>query len=136
MDVQITPLTIMTKTDDLTVFTGRAKGLTPQSIYLNKLKSKLIKALGSDCRMCGHRRKLEFAHVKRTQLCGKTGRGKCKRLYDIKNNLSSYILLCKRPCHLNFDKDHKFEHVIYNKYCKSTHTIKRTWKYREEDQHD
>jgi len=103
--------------------------LTPQSIYLNKLKIKLIKALGSDCRMCGHRIKLEFAHVKRTSLCGKTGRGKCKRLYDVKNNLSSYILLCKRPCHLKFDKEHSFEHVTYSRYNRKYH-------YREEDQHD
>jgi len=99
------------------------KTLSKQGIYLNKLKIKLIKALGSDCRMCGHRRKLEFAHVRRTKLCGKTGRGKCKRLYDIKNNLSSYILLCKRPCHLEFDRTHKFKHVTYSKYKYKTNTL-------------
>jgi len=130
---------------------GGKKSLTPQSIYLNKLKIKLIKALGSDCRMCGHRVKLEFAHVRRTKLCGKTGRGKCKRLYDVKNNLSSYILLCKRPCHLEFDRIHRFEHPTYRKFNQTSEQHKAYWdsvnsgyiarirgkyKYREEDQHD
>jgi len=102
--------------------------LTKQSIYLNKLKIILQKALGSDCRKCGHRSKLEFAHVKKTKLTGITGRGKCKRLYDIKNNLGSYILLC-HGCHRQFDRDHKFTHVTYSRYNRKYH-------YREEDQHD
>ena len=85
-----------------------------QALFCDEMKKDLQKKLGSDCRKCGHRSKLEFAHVKRTKLSGKTGRGKKKRLYDIKNNLHCYILLCK-PCHRQFDKDNKYEHPTYRK---------------------
>jgi len=115
-----------TRISDLYHYTGSKKTLTPQSVYLNKLKIKLQKALGSDCRKCGHRRKLEFAHIKRTTLCGKTGRGKCKRLYDIKNNLGSYILLC-HSCHVDFDREHKFEHPRYSKYNRTYEQHKSYW---------
>jgi len=90
---------------------GRSKELSKHGRMVNKLQKELIKLLGRDCRKCGHRSKLEFAHVRKTKLCGKTGRGKQARMYDVKNHLDCYILLCK-PCHRQFDKTHKFEHPM------------------------
>ena len=90
----------------------RGRPRSKQALFLDKMKKELQVALGRDCRKCGHRRQLEFAHVKKTKLSGKTGRGKKKRLYDIKNNFGSYILLCK-PCHREFDRLHKFEHPVH-----------------------
>lgn len=43
---------------------------------------------------CNQTKNLEFAHTKPTKLKGK-GRGRKERYYDIKNNPTSYILLCK-----------------------------------------
>lgn len=70
--------------------------------YIAKLKAKLIDYYGNKCRDCPKKRFLDFAHTKTTKLTGSKGRGKLKRLLDVKNNLDCYTLLCKR-CHLKFD---------------------------------
>ncbi len=94
----------------LSYFTGKPVGLSKGGIRINKLQKKLKRLLGRDCKECGTRRRLEFAHVKKTKLCGIVGRGKSKRMYDIKNNLNCYILLC-RSCHRKFDLKHNYRHV-------------------------
>jgi len=80
---------------------------------LNRLQQVLIEKLGGKCRgeNCNKRTKLDFAHVKITKLCGESGRGKSRRMYDIKKHLTSYILLCK-PCHRAFDTKHGYRHVL------------------------
>jgi hypothetical protein len=62
---------------------------------------------GNRCQKCGASgdvKKLEFAHVKPTGLCGQ-GRGSVHRYYDIKRNPECYRLLCRQPCHKQFDDD-------------------------------
>ena len=80
---------------------------------LNELQQRLQYLLGGKCRGegCHKITKLDFAHVKRTKLCGESGRGKSRRMYDIKKNLTSYILLCK-PCHRTFDTKYGYRHVL------------------------
>ena len=87
------------------------KELSKHGQGVNKLQKELLKLLGKSCRKCGTKGKLQFAHVRKTKLCGKTGRGKQARMYDVKNNLDCYILLCK-SCHREFDRTHKFEHPM------------------------
>jgi HNH endonuclease len=56
----------------------------------------------SRCRSCGRREELQFAHRRPTGLEGR-GRGREKRLYDIKHHPRAYVLLCKW-CHRDFDR--------------------------------
>ena len=67
----------------------------------NKLFGELKKLFGGKCKNCGTEEKLEFAHVKPTDLNG-MGRGKITRYYDIKNYPDCYTLLCDK-CHKLFD---------------------------------
>jgi DNA-directed RNA polymerase subunit RPC12/RpoP len=62
----------------------------------------LREARGNQCRRCGSRVKLEFAHVKPTKVKG-MGRGQQVRYGDIKRNPDAYELLC-RDCHRAFDR--------------------------------
>jgi len=80
---------------------------------LNRLQQNLIEILGGKCRGegCNKRTKLDFAHVKITNLSGETGRGKSRRIYDVKKHITSYILLCK-PCHRHFDTIHGYRHIV------------------------
>jgi hypothetical protein len=57
---------------------------------------------GGCCQRCGTEDALEFAHAESTTLNSK-GRGRKERYYDVKRNISAYILLCK-PCHKAYDK--------------------------------
>lgn len=63
---------------------------------------ELRDARGNQCRRCGSRLKLEFAHVKETKLRGRS-RGQMHRYCDIKRNPDAYELLCWN-CHREFDK--------------------------------
>lgn len=72
---------------------------------LQRLKAELIQTLGGSCLQCGSVNDLEFAHQAPTRLNGR-GRGKFKRLYDVKNNLLHYQLLC-RSCHEIEDQLHE-----------------------------
>lgn len=69
--------------------------------WVNRTWQALIVALGSACLHCGALYELEFAHTEPTALCGK-GRGKSRRLRDVRRNPDKYILLCT-SCHDLFD---------------------------------
>ena len=63
---------------------------------------ELRNQFGGKCKNCGSKKKLEFAHILPTELCGTKhgkGRGSDRRIFDIKNNPSSYVLLCS-ICHM------------------------------------
>lgn len=64
-----------------------------QKAYLERLKRKLLNYYGNKCCVCGSTENLEFAHKQPTKLSG-IGRGKSKRLIDVKNNLDKYALTC------------------------------------------
>lgn len=68
-----------------------------------RLKAWLLDYFGNKCAHCPETdvAVLEFAHQAWTKIHGK-GRGKRHRLYDIKNNLDMYILLC-HDCHYDYD---------------------------------
>ena len=59
---------------------------------------ELRNQFGGKCKNCGSKKKLEFAHILPTKLCGDNSRGSKERYFDIKNNPSSYVLLCS-ICH-------------------------------------
>lgn len=61
----------------------------------------LVAEYGSVCLHCESRLDLEFAHTEPTGLCG-NGRGKYRRLRDVRRNPTKYILLCM-TCHDLFD---------------------------------
>ena len=71
----------------------------------NQLKQDLLSIYGNECNICFGTKcynvKLQVAHIKETELSGRS-RGKRKRLYDIKNNQDSYVLLGK-TCHIEYD---------------------------------
>ena len=60
---------------------------------------ELRNQFGGKCKNCGSKKKLEFAHILPTKLCGTNSRGSDRRNRDIKNNPSSYVLLCS-ICHM------------------------------------
>lgn len=60
---------------------------------------ELRNQFGGKCKNCGSKKKLEFAHILPTELCGTNSRGSDRRNRDIKNNPSSYVLLCS-ICHM------------------------------------
>jgi len=62
----------------------------------NKLERQLKQKLGNKCSYpnCDRSRGLEFAHLRKTELSGKSGRGRSNRLSDVKHHLSSYTLRC------------------------------------------
>jgi len=62
----------------------------------DKLERELKHKLGSRCstRGCTRTRGLEFAHKRKTELSGHSGRGRSARLYDVKNHIKSYTLKC------------------------------------------
>ena len=70
--------------------------------WITKAICNLRKAYRNRCFLCDKKGKLEFAHIKPTDLSGR-GRGRKERYYNIKNNPASYMLLC-RSCHEAFDK--------------------------------
>jgi hypothetical protein len=68
-----------------------------------KKKFKELKILlGNKCIYCGIDKELEFAHVRKTELSGRS-RGTYKRYYDIKNNIDCYRLMCE-GCHKKRDE--------------------------------
>lgn len=73
---------------------------------MHNLRLSLIDQLGGVCMAscCSQSDpdKLQFAHLKPTNLSG-SGRGMSHRLYDVKNNPTSYGLLCDDGCHREFD---------------------------------
>ena len=62
---------------------------------------ELRQEFGGECKYCGAKHALEFAHLEPTGLSGK-GRGQGARVRNIRNNRDSYTLLC-RGCHREFD---------------------------------
>lgn len=70
-------------------------------IYIERLRTALRRMYGSECAICGTKRKLEFAHIKPTKLKGMS-RGSKQRVLDVLKYPGSYWLLCK-PCHDWFD---------------------------------
>ena len=62
----------------------------------NKLEKELKRKLGNKCstRGCTRTRGLEFAHTRKTELSGHSGRGRSNRLYDVRNRIASYTLKC------------------------------------------
>lgn len=71
--------------------------------YLARMKERLLADLGGRCVDCGALEGLEFAHIAATELSGAPrGRGKRRRLLDVRKNLECYSVRC-RPCHDVFD---------------------------------
>lgn len=79
--------------------TTNPKGYVSQ--WLRNKRQELIQEFGGCCNNCGSKSRLEFAHIKATQLNGMS-RGRWKRVYDIIKNKDSYTLLCHN-CHEQFD---------------------------------
>jgi 5-methylcytosine-specific restriction endonuclease McrA len=73
-----------------------------QNKWIKKERKNLVEEFGGSCQECGSTKKLEFAHIKPTNLSG-WGRGRKERYYDVKNNKDCYKLLCKK-CHKELDK--------------------------------
>lgn len=65
------------------------------SNYWKQLKKKLHSLYGNRCYFCSATTGLEFAHVLPTKLNGK-GRGRSRRLIDVKHNTDKYLLTCKK----------------------------------------
>jgi len=65
--------------------------------------NKLRELYGGECAICGSKERLEFAHVKPTELEGR-GRGRKERYYDISSNPDCYMLLC-HWCHREHDDE-------------------------------
>ena len=74
----------------------------PMNKWVKEAFEKLRQECGGSCQKCGSNQKLEFAHIKPTDLSGR-GRGRKERYYDIKNNKDHYRLLCM-SCHKELDK--------------------------------
>lgn len=72
--------------------------------WIKKERKRLIELHGGKCSVsiCGSTSNLEFAHVQPTGLKGE-GRGRKERVYDIRDNPDSYILLCS-GCHKALDE--------------------------------
>ena len=68
--------------------------------YTHRMR-ELRKQWGGRCVICGKRhhrpRRLEFAHLRPTQVVGRS-RGMPQRYHDIRKHPESYILACSR-CH-------------------------------------
>lgn len=65
--------------------------------WIKRKFNELRFLFGNKCLLCPSEYRLEFAHIKPTELKGE-GRGRKERYYDILNNPDSYILLCQL-CH-------------------------------------
>jgi len=75
--------------------------------WIRKALDRLRIEFGDCCQRCGSKTDLEFAHLKPTEIKGRS-RGRKERYYDIKNNKTSYILLC-HGCHKKLDEGKKNE---------------------------
>ncbi len=62
--------------------------------YLDRLERRLLAQRGNECQKCGSKDWLEWAHLEPTGLKGE-GRGKRRRLLDVKRNPTRHALLCK-----------------------------------------
>jgi hypothetical protein len=61
----------------------------------------------SKCVSCGSQMDLQFAHIKKTNLSGRS-RGLVKRYLDITQNPDCYTILCgnhKHSCHILYDNN-------------------------------
>ena len=94
--------------------------MSPERIKLTENFNELRKEFGNRCEFCGYTSGLEFAHIVPTGLMG-MGRGKKKRYYNIVNNKTDYLLLCK-DCHRRFDRHPEKKLDIY---LDPEHLIKR-----------
>ena len=65
--------------------------------WIKKKLRELKKEFGGKCARCGSKRKLEFAHKRKTPISGKH-RGRKEKYYDIIRHKKSYVLLCFK-CH-------------------------------------
>ena len=70
--------------------------------WIKKRRKRLLEEWGGECLFCGSTEKLEFAHLKETELNGR-GRGRKERLYDVIKHPDSYVLLCNKN-HREFDE--------------------------------
>jgi 5-methylcytosine-specific restriction endonuclease McrA len=73
--------------------------------WIKKAMRHLKQDRGGKCQKCGNGGRLEFAHIEPTDLNGR-GRGRKERYYDVINNPTAYLLLC-RNCHKLFDAAQK-----------------------------
>jgi 5-methylcytosine-specific restriction endonuclease McrA len=76
--------------------------------FRKALRKKLIEERNSTCSKCGKvfrgaSPNAHFHHIRETGVGG-MGRGRERRLYDIKNNPERYVLLC-RDCHTKIHKE-------------------------------
>lgn len=70
--------------------------------YIHRLRDRLLERFGGACARCGARRRLEFAHIRRTAAMGR-GRGSMARALDVRRHgRRCYELLCGR-CHRDYD---------------------------------
>lgn len=69
--------------------------------YIKNMRLRVIVLLGGCCHDCGSTVQLELAHVRHTDINGRS-RGSFYRARDAMKNPGAYTLLC-RPCHRKFD---------------------------------
>lgn len=74
---------------------------TRQNEWVKRVWQETIEAFGAACAHCGLQWDLEFAHKEPTRVKGR-GRGKSRRLADIRKHPEKYLLLCVE-CHATFD---------------------------------
>ena len=76
--------------------------------WAKRLRKHLKKEYGDVCNYpnCNETKRLEFAHICPTRLCG-MGRGSTHRAKDVRDNPHAYTLLCKEH-HREYDSS------IYN----------------------
>lgn len=72
-----------------------------QQSYIARLRAKLRTKFGDCCAWCKSEIDLEFAHLRETEVKGRS-RGQTRRLLDVQRNPDAYTLLCRR-CHSIFD---------------------------------
>jgi hypothetical protein len=77
---------------------------------------------GGKCKNCGSEKKLEFAHILPTTLCGRNSRGQGERYFDIKNHPSSYVLLCS-ICHKGMKESPEMTQHRKNLWLKELETL-------------
>ena len=83
---------------------------------------ELRNQFGGKCKNCGSKKKLEFAHILPTKLCGRNSRGSGERYFDIKNNPSSYVLLCS-ICHKRIGETPEMTQYRENLWLKERETL-------------
>ena len=72
--------------------------------YYTRAMADLRETWGGRCVVDSSTDRLQFAHLKKTELSGTNGRGLPQRVHDIRRHPDRYVLLCQ-DCHVKLDND-------------------------------